>query len=63
MPGRIMVYRKHNVILFKVEPKSLEEVKRVFDATRPAFMRFLYKPLNFWDHFLIRKRRIRMELR
>lgn len=63
MPARIMVWRDHNIVLFKVAPENMVEVKRVFSATRPIFMRFLYKELNFWDRFLIRKRKIRMELR
>lgn len=63
MPCRVMVWSKYNVVLFKVRPENLEEVRKVFSATRPEFMRFLYKPLNIWDRFLIRKRKNRIELR
>jgi hypothetical protein len=63
MPGRIMVYRSHNVILFKVDRVNLQEVESVFERLKPPFMRFLYKRLNWWDRFLLRKRKIRLELR
>lgn len=63
IPTRVMVYRRHNVILFKVGRENLAEVEMVFGRMQPPFMRFLFKRLNLWDRFLIRKRRIRVELR
>lgn len=63
IPTRTMVYRRYNVILFKVGREHLQEVESVFERMKPAGFRFLYKRLNWWDRFLIRKRRIRVELR
>lgn len=62
-PARVLVYRQQNVVLFKVTPEHLEDVVNRFERARPPFMRFLYKPLNIWDRFLIRKQKVRLELR
>lgn len=63
MPARVMVWKDYNIVLFKVRPENLAEVQEIFNATKPQFMKFLYKKLNPWDRFLIRKRKIRLELR
>ncbi len=63
IPARVLVYRQHNVVLFKVPAAQIEDVVNRFERSRPTFMRFLYKPLNYWDRFLIRRQRVRMELR
>jgi hypothetical protein len=62
-PARVTVFRQHNVVLFKLRPEHIEETVNRFERSRPPFMRFLYKPLNIWDRFLIRKQKFRMELR
>lgn len=61
--ARVLVYRKHNVILFKVEERHLEECVNRFERSRPGFMKFLYRKQNLWDRFLLRKKRVRVELR
>lgn len=62
-PARIRVFRKKNVVVIKTEAQHLEEAVNRFERSRPTFMKFIYRPLNPWDRFLLRKQKIRMELK